>query len=266
MKRCLADIPRPDFRLLKDACIRESMREFIRSHSGKALPPRETEFRPEILIPCFNHGRYLPLALASNTMPAIPVTVIDDASTDDTAAILESLQAKFNLKVIRNEKNLLQSGSLNKAIAGSPNNLFIILNADDLLLPYALDVIFKVLREDAEVRLVGGGAVRFSQDATLALMNVFPRALDHRPSYRRAGPEQAWSFSHPNDINMTFSGSAFFRSAWEAVGGFKPFEDRVCSHDDRDFEMRVAALFQVAVVDEPVAFVCGTRSTQRGQS
>ena len=177
MKRCLADIPRPDFRVLKDARIRESMREFLCGHSGKALPPREAEFRPEILIPCFNHGRYLPLALASNTMPAIPVTVIDDASTDDTAAVLESLRARFKIKVIRNEKNLLQSGSLNKAIAGSPNNLFIILNADDLLVPYALDVLFKVLRRDAEVRLVGGGGVHFDQDATLALMNVFPRAL-----------------------------------------------------------------------------------------
>ena len=150
-KRCLVDISAGR----TSACQ-------ARPHRGKhassaAIPgklsPARSRVPAEILIPCFKlDGRYLPLALASNTMPAIPVTVIDDAF-DWTIRPLkfESLRARFKIKVIRNEKNLLQSGSLNKAIAGSPNNLFIILNADDLLVPYVLDVLFKVLRRDAEV-------------------------------------------------------------------------------------------------------------------
>jgi hypothetical protein len=64
---------------------------------------------------------------------------------------------------------------------------------------------------------------------------------------------------------MTQSGCAFLRSAWEGAGGFLPFSERVCSHDDRDFQMRVAALFPVAVVDEPVAFYRLGRSSKKGQ-
>jgi hypothetical protein len=61
------------------------------------------------------------------------------------------------------------------------------------------------------------------------------------------------------------SGCSFLKSAWEAVGGFYSFKKRVCSYDDRDFQMRVSALFDVAVIQEPLTFYRINSSTKVAQ-
>jgi len=61
---------------------------------GQTLPPREATLNPEILIPCFNQGRYLEDALSSVIDSSVLITVIDDASTDDTELYIQCLLEK----------------------------------------------------------------------------------------------------------------------------------------------------------------------------
>jgi GT2 family glycosyltransferase len=249
---------------IKDQNINENIRQFTAAYQPP-LPPRESRFRPEVLIPCFNQGRLLTDALAS--LPdGVAVTVINDASTDDTADHIDALSLKHAFNSLTNTVNLNQSGSLNRAIALSDSNLFIILNADDALVRYAIPAVIEVLTQQPMVRMVGGDCCPFDNAAVLALNRELPAKLPYCPQPRIFSPADALAFQHPNDINMTMSGCSFLRSAWEAVAGFRDFEQRVCSFDDRDFQMRVCALFPVAVLQETLAFYRVNSSVGRGRS
>lgn len=249
---------------IKDGNIKENIRQFL-ARIRTPLPPRESQFRPEVIIPCFNQGHLLGDALAS--LPdGVPVTVVNDASTDDTADHIDSLFTDYSFKLITNTTNLNQGGSINRAISHSENNLFIMLNADDALTRYAIPTILDILERYPEVRMAGGECCPFDDPAILARNNQLPTRLPYQPEPRIFTPADALSFHHPNDINLTMSSCSFLRSAWIAAEGFWEFDRRVCSFDDRDFQMRVCARTSVAVLKEILAFYRVTSSVGRGRS
>lgn len=249
----------------KNRNLNRALRNFAQSHMGP-FPERETELKPEVIIPCFNQGRFLAAALGSIWYDGdLAITVVNDASTDDTAEQIRQLSGRFEFKPITNEKNLNQSGSLNRAIGESDNNVFIMLNADDALTTYTVSTILAILTKHPDLRLVGGGCVQFSRDATLLINQTYPSSLSDTPEVEIRTPTDVINYRHLNDLNMTMSGSAFVRSASEAVGGFCNFDQRVCSYDDRDFQMRVNALFCVGVIEEPLAFYRVASSVNRSQ-
>lgn len=239
----------------KNSKLNRNLKAYSLSHRGIELPDRETDISPEVLVPCYNQGRYLSEALASIKMNGVDVdvTIINDASTDDTARFIQRLSSDYKFNLITNAENLNQSGSLNRAIEQSANNFFIVLNADDCLLPYCIDTVLRLASRHESVRLIGGGNIPFSSDAMIKLARNFPRKLDYETELRIYDRDEAMAVRSPNDIDMTMSSCAFFKTAWKQVGGFFPFEKRVCSFDDRDFQLRVASLFDIGVVEEPLA-------------
>lgn len=247
--------------------LNEKMHRYILENQNRPLPERETDFRPEILIPCFNHAKYLAQLMAALKDVAVPITVIDDNSSESEKGAIESLRVQYGFKLIRNDVNLRQSGSLNKAIEQSGNNLFIVANADDYLLPGWVDYVVEQFKS-TDVFLIGGLHICF--------FNHFPQSEQYLSrvvkcsGYRQQqqlvfyGPEQAKGFTHDNSIDMTMTGCAFLRSAWAHVGGFYSLKDRVSVHDDRDFQMRVCAFFKVGVSEDISAFWRSDSSTGMG--
>ncbi|GAA5211577.1 glycosyltransferase family A protein [Microbacterium kyungheense] len=71
-----------------------------------AEPTRETTFALSVVIPSFNSARWLPSTLGALAAAvraadiAVEVVVVDDGSTDDTEAVLRSLQAGFPGEVV----------------------------------------------------------------------------------------------------------------------------------------------------------------------
>ena len=69
-----------------------------------------------VVVPNYNHARYLESALRAHleqTRPPLEVIVVDDASTDDSVAIVERLARDHpRLRLIRLAKN----GGVNAAI------------------------------------------------------------------------------------------------------------------------------------------------------
>ncbi len=249
--------------------LNERVREFIDRNRNRALPPRETTLRPEILIPCYNHAAYLTHLLEVLQGCGVPVTVIDDHSDDPNRLLIDELQSRFGVNVIRNETNLLQGGSLNKAIEMSSNNLFLVANADDYLLPGWVPYAIKQFR-DHGISLLGGMHICF--------FNHFPqsepclaqllKASTYAPSgeLRFYGPADALRFDHDNSIDMTMTGCAFLKSAWDFVGGFYARADRVSVHDDRDFQMRICSFFPIGISAELSALWRSDSSTGMGTS
>ena len=90
-----------------------------------------------VVIPCFNQARFLPHAIRSvfeQSHPPIECLVVDDGSTDETVAVAELLHAR----VIR-QPNSGVSAARNTGLAAASGELVVFLDADDALLPTALE-------------------------------------------------------------------------------------------------------------------------------
>ncbi|HWX22498.1 MAG TPA: glycosyltransferase family A protein [Candidatus Binatia bacterium] len=88
-----------------------------------------------VVLPNYNHGRYLPTALRSilgQTAAPLEIIVIDDASTDNSLEILSGYEREHsNLKVYRNEKNQGVVFGLNRGLALARGEYVTFPGADD---------------------------------------------------------------------------------------------------------------------------------------
>jgi glycosyltransferase involved in cell wall biosynthesis len=88
-----------------------------------------------VVIPCYNGAKFLREALESvlgQTHPVLEVIVVDDGSTDDSAAIAESFGTP--VRVIR-QSNQGESVARNRGIEAAVGAWIAFLDADDLWLP-----------------------------------------------------------------------------------------------------------------------------------
>jgi glycosyltransferase involved in cell wall biosynthesis len=72
----------------------------------RAYAPREPAIH--VIVPSYNHARYITRRIESivqQTYLNIDITVIDDCSSDNSDAVLQTLQKKYDFKYIRREKN-----------------------------------------------------------------------------------------------------------------------------------------------------------------
>jgi glycosyltransferase involved in cell wall biosynthesis len=90
-----------------------------------------------VVIPCFNQARYLRHAISSalsQSHAPLECIVVDDGSTDETAEVAEVLHAR----VIK-QANRGVSAARNAGLAAARGELIVFLDADDELLPNALE-------------------------------------------------------------------------------------------------------------------------------
>ncbi len=238
-----------------DSRLHRNLNRFARRRAAEsALRPRQVT-TPEVLVPCFNHGEFLADAVASvaaqKCASPIHLTIKDDKSTDDSALVADELRQQYAcqslvVRTLSNERNMGQAGALNRAIASSEADVFTVLNADDVLAPDCLRVVTQLLCRHPQLFMLGSTSVTFRE-----VVEVERLFHDREPDLdvRVYTPEDALHFTAMRDLNMTQSSCSFLRSAWQAVGGYFPRQRRVCSYDDRDFQMRVCSLFPVGVLE-----------------
>ena len=210
------------------------------------------EAKLAIIVPCFNHLTFLPATLDSiknQSQKPNEVIFIDDCSPDDTGAYLEKKLSSFDEQVdarlLKNEKNIGQAASINKAVESSSSDWFMILNDDDLIHTKAVSTVRQVIAK-TKIHLFGFGCKEIKVDTNYhdvhwpELPNIDMIAL---PKYQ-VSPVDVLNYKAANDLNMTHSGSTFSKFAFQQVGGY--YENklkRVVPFSDRDFQLRVASVF-----------------------
>ncbi|WP_113923031.1 glycosyltransferase [Cognataquiflexum aquatile] len=108
-----------------------------------------------VIIPCYNHGRYLAEAIQSvlnQTYKWIEIIVVDDGSTDNTKHVAESFP---NVKYVFQENQGL-SAARNTGILNSVGDYLVFLDADDLLVVDAIEFNINFLSENPELAFVSG--------------------------------------------------------------------------------------------------------------
>ncbi len=175
-----------------------------------------------VIVPCFNHGRYLRDCLDSirdQTYPAIETIVVDDASSDpQTVALIERLENQVT--VLRMPRNSGPSAARNAAIDRASGRYILPVDADNKLLP------------DAVERLVSQ-----LQGAGERVGYVYPNLqyFGNRSDYYEA-PE--FNLRALLQGNFADTSSLLDREVFDA--GLRYPEDIVLGHEDWDFALSLA--------------------------
>lgn len=195
-----------------------------------------------MIVPVYNGERTIAAALASiaaQTRPATEIVVVDDGSTDGTAAVVErsARTSPVPLRYVR-QANQKQAAARNHGVALATGTYVAFLDADDAWLPQKLAVTLAAFEREPDLAAVignyeiaeGGRTRRFVPD-------VLP-----------APPSAAQDLLEGNFCWLP--AVVVRRDAFQALGGFDPaFE----SAEDVEFGFRLCKQYRFAVLPEVVA-------------
>ncbi|HZS05717.1 MAG TPA: glycosyltransferase [Blastocatellia bacterium] len=191
-----------------------------------------------VIVPCYNQAHFLGAAIESilnQTYPHFEIIVVNDGSTDDTAEVAARHPGVRHLY----QPNRGLSAARNTGARASRGAYLVFLDADDLLLPNALEDGVKCLSEHPEAGLAYGLYQLMAEDGA-------PLQLDARPVPEKIDYE---AFLRGNRVGMVATG-VYRRSAFEAVGGFNPTV-RCC--EDYELYLRFVRDFPIARHPDVVA-------------
>ena len=161
-----------------------------------------------IVVPSYNHGRYVRAAVQSvldQSYPCVELIVIDDGSTDESREVLAALGGGFHLE---SQTNAGQAAALNRGWAMAHGEILSYLSADDFLMPHAVATAVESLQRSPRTVMVYG-------DFNL---------IDERSRVLRR--VRAPDFSYFDMVVHTACppgpGVFFRRVAHEAAGGWNP--------------------------------------------
>jgi hypothetical protein len=195
-----------------------------RSGTGEFRPnrrPRSGE-RPWItlVVQNYNYARYLPEALdsiASQSHAPDRVIIIDDASTDESVAIISAfLDRHPTWELVRHETNKGCVPTQNALITGIETEWIGWLGADDVLHPAYLSQVLPRTRDDAGAGLICACTEIIDGTDQRKLRPIMLPA--DRPGY--LGPHRARQLLELGDNYFCGTVTLFRLSALQALGGF----------------------------------------------
>ena len=122
-----------------------------------------------IIIPSYNYAQLVSKAVISSISQkgvSYEVIVINDGSTDNTRAVLETLHQQYpNQFRSIDIKNIGSAAVRNLGIRESCGQFLIFLDADDELLPYALPQLKMAIEEHPNAEVIIGGYLSYSANS-----------------------------------------------------------------------------------------------------
>lgn len=176
-----------------------------------------------VVMANYNHARFLPVSLAAifgQTRVADEVLVVDDGSTDDSVAVIESFAARHSsLRLLRQPHNMGLAAAVNRGFAEATGRYVVIPGADDKVLPRFFERSLDVLLRNPQAGM----------SSALARM-LSPEGEDLGP-YASAIVSREPRYMPPEEVQSTFirlgnwivtHTSVFRRDAVLALGGWDP--------------------------------------------
>lgn len=185
-------------------------------------PPRTVG----VVIPCYRHGVYLDECIASvkaQTLAPAAIVVVDDGSEDpETHAALAALDDDPDVTVLRQDRRRGPSAARNRALAELDTAYMLPLDADDVLLPDALEQMVAQLEQ-----------------APRDIGFVYPNA-QHSGNRSDYVPSPAYNLWLLMGDNYCPAPALFDRRAFEAGAAYP--EEMVLGHEDWDLLLQLGAL------------------------
>lgn len=187
-------------------------------------PSGAATVRVSVVVPCHNSSAFVGQTLrsiAAQTLSAIETVVVDDGSSDDTAAVvLRTIAAHPHCRMqLLRQPNAGTAAARNRGIGQAQGCYILPLDADDLIAPTMLEECSALL------------------DADPGLALVYPDREDFGDveGLRVAGRYELRRLKYFNQLPYC---SLFRRAVWQDIGGYRV---NVSGFDDWDFWIAAAA-------------------------
>ena len=174
-----------------------------------------------VIIPCFNHGQYLPEAVESaercHSVP-LEIIIIDDGSTDElTRKVFKQMEAKGHHVIVRPHEG--QPASRNAGIRASHGRYIFALDADNRVAPQYIIKGVRILDKHERVGVVYSDAWWFGE----------------QEKWYRAGRFDLNRLMLTNYIDTC---ALFRKTVWQDVGGY---DSEMCGFEDWGLWLAAAA-------------------------
>jgi biofilm PGA synthesis N-glycosyltransferase PgaC len=193
---------------------------FAARHEWRPVPIPDLVGPPvSVLIPCRNEAQRLPATLAAVLAlrwQQLEVLVIDDASDDGSAALLESIAAREpRLRLLRLERHGGKAAALNAGVRLARHPWLLCLDADSRPAPEALAWLMATCRRDPRLAAVTGNLRVANLGGLLGRLQAGEFALI-MGVIKRAQSQLGYLFCASGAVVL------LRRRALEAVGGWDP--------------------------------------------
>jgi glycosyltransferase involved in cell wall biosynthesis len=201
--------------------------------------------RVSFIVPCYNYGRYVAQAVDSllqQTVRDLEVIVFDDASPDDTAAVLERYRDEPRVRTVRHERNHGHIATYNEGLDMVRGRYVGVLSADDYCLtPDSVARQVEVFERHPGVGMVYTAHAMVYPDGTSHAVRPWP--VDRV----RPGVEEFRDLMWGNYIQH--SGTLLRADVQAALGHYDP---RLPQSGDWDLWLRACLTHDAGYVAEPV--------------
>ncbi|WP_448702967.1 glycosyltransferase family 2 protein [Mucilaginibacter sp. AW1-3] len=184
-----------------------------------------------IIMPAFNAERFIEetiLSVQNQTYTDWELIIVDDGSTDQTAAIVKSMQADKRIKYVY-QQNKKQAAARNNALSNATGNWIAFLDADDVWPALKLEKQLKYAEEiNADVFYTGGEIV----DEQGRFISGYNTVYGRCPAI-----EMYKLLFEGNPIPIL---SVMFKREWFEKVGLQDEDTRMTGCEDWDYWVRLA--------------------------
>jgi len=203
--------------------------------------------RISVVIPLYNHAEYIEEAVRSvlgQTVNPAEIIVVDDGSTDASAARMRALCEKYPQIIFWSQPNQGAHHALNAGIHRATGEFVSILNSDDMYSPTRFEACLNILQRYAEVSAVTTG-ITFIDAGGAAVPN--PWYEKARSFYERTQDMSLALIN--NNFLVTTSNLLVRKTVFDEIGYFAPLR---YTHD-LDFFLRLLAWNKhIHFLDQPL--------------
>ncbi|MDP1679445.1 MAG: glycosyltransferase [Candidatus Nitrotoga sp.] len=226
----------------------EILTEFVAWKLGRQQEFKTVSPLVSVVLPAFNHERYVAQAIASvlgQTYPHIELIVIDDGSTDRTPEEVTASLAGASLPVrFMTRKNRGAPATLNEGAAMAQGQYLAFLNSDDYYAPERIACLV------AEIACL---AIPWGYSLVTSVRDDTATSVSDAHRQRQLGylGRASNSFALVSHNTLISTGNMFVeRQFFLSLGGFRDYR----YNHDWDFCLRAAALAEPMVVHRPLYF------------
>lgn len=175
-----------------------------------------------VVIPLYNHGKYIESALNSvlcQEYPASEIILVDDGSTDNGFQIASKLLHGHHSVRLVKQNNQGAHVALNKAIELATHEYIAVLNSDDEFTLNKIERCSQIFSTNNSIDLIFGGINFIDSDGLPNTLKVSQEWIDRSHQFYKQHPYLAISLLNENFATTT-SNFVFKKSLWSKIGGF----------------------------------------------
>ena len=206
-----------------------------------------SDLRVSVVIPLYNHERYIETAIESvfaQTVRPTEIIIIDDGSTDGSVERVSQLCKDRPDVIFWSWPNQGAHHTLNAAIHRATGNFVAILNSDDRYDPERLAACLAVVQSHPTVDVVATEISFIDENGRAVASRWYEDALAF---YKKSG-DLSLALFHANFL-MTTSNLFIRRAAFESVGYFSPLR---YTHDLEFFLRLILAKKTIHFLERPL--------------